>query len=101
MNIINTKIPDFLILEPRIFADDRGWFMESFNQQAFADIFHEQQIAVPTFVQDNHSLSTKGALRGLHYQLPPFSQAKLVRVVQGRAWDVAVDIRHHSLLVNG
>ncbi len=96
MNIINTKIPELLIFEPRVFSDERGWFMESFNQQAFADICHEQQIAIPNFVQDNHSLSTQGALRGLHYQLPPFAQAKLVRVVQGRAWDVAVDIRQQS-----
>lgn len=96
MKIINTKIPDLLILEPRVFKDDRGWFMESFNQQTFAGICHEQQIGIHTFVQDNHSLSTSGVLRGLHYQLPPFAQGKLVRVTQGRAWDVAVDIRQHS-----
>ncbi|WP_201584132.1 dTDP-4-dehydrorhamnose 3,5-epimerase [Psychrobacter jeotgali] len=96
MNTIPTKIPEVLILEPRVFADDRGWFMESFNQQTFADICHEQQIAMPSFVQDNHSLSKRGVLRGLHYQLPPFAQGKLIRVVQGRAWDVAVDIRQHS-----
>lgn len=96
MNIINTKIPEVFILEPRVFTDDRGWFMESFNQQTFADICHQQQIDIPSFVQDNHSLSNRGVLRGLHYQLPPFAQGKLVRVVQGRAWDVAVDIRQHS-----
>lgn len=96
MNIIETKIADLLIIEPRVFSDDRGWFMESYNQQAFAEICRERDMVVPTFVQDNHSLSKRGVLRGLHYQLAPFAQGKLVRVVQGRAWDVAVDIRRHS-----
>ena len=97
MNVIETKIKDLLILEPRIFADERGWFMESFNQQVFERALTERGLNVPTFVQDNHSLSQKGVLRGLHYQLDPHAQGKLVRVVQGRAWDVAVDIRQDSL----
>lgn len=97
MNVIETKIKDLLILEPRIFADERGWFMESFNQQLFEKILAEHGLDVPKFVQDNHSLSQKGVLRGLHYQIDPHAQGKLVRVVQGRAWDVAVDIRQDSL----
>lgn len=96
MNIIETKIPELLILEPRVFEDDRGWFMESFNQKTFVALLNERGFEAPHFVQDNHSSSEKGVLRGLHYQLNPFSQAKLVRVVQGRAWDVAVDIRQNS-----
>lgn len=97
MNVIETKIKDLLILEPRVFADERGWFMESFNQQIFERALTERGLNVPAFVQDNHSLSKKGVLRGLHYQLDPHAQGKLVRVVQGRAWDVAVDIRQDSL----
>ena len=97
MNVIETKIKDLLILEPRIFADERGWFMESFNQQVFERALTERGLNVPVFVQDNHSLSQKGVLRGLHYQLDPHAQGKLVRVVHGRAWDVAVDIRQDSL----
>ena len=97
MNVIETKIKDLLILEPRVFADERGWFMESFNQQVFERALTERGLNVPVFVQDNHSLSQKGVLRGLHYQLDPHAQGKLVRVVQGRAWDVAVDIRQDSL----
>ena len=97
MNVIETKIKDLLILEPRIFADERVWFMESFNQQVFERALTERGLNVPVFVQDNHSLSQKGVLRGLHYQLDPHAQGKLVRVVQGRAWDVAVDIRQDSL----
>lgn len=96
MNVIETKIKDLLILEPRVFADERGWFMESFNQQVFERALTERGLNVPAFVQDNHSLSQKGVLRGLHYQLDPHAQGKLVRVVQGRAWDVAVDIRQDS-----
>lgn len=96
MNIIETKIKDLLIFEPKVFADDRGWFMESFNQQVFEHALLERGLAVPQFVQDNHSVSKKGVLRGLHYQLNPHAQGKLVRVVQGRAWDVAVDIRQGS-----
>ena len=96
MNIIETKIKDLLIFEPRVFGDDRGWFMESFNQQVFEQALTERGLGIPKFVQDNHSFSKKGVLRGLHYQLNPHAQGKLVRVVQGRAWDVAVDIRENS-----
>lgn len=96
MNIIETKIKDLLIFEPRVFGDDRGWFMESFNQQVFEQALTERGLDIPKFVQDNHSFSKKGVLRGLHYQLNPRAQGKLVRVVQGRAWDVAVDIRENS-----
>ena len=96
MNIIETKIKGLLILEPRVFGDDRGWFMESFNQQNFEKALTERGLDIPNFVQDNHSCSQKGTLRGLHFQKAPHAQGKLVRVVQGRAWDVAVDIRPHS-----
>lgn len=96
MNVIETKIKDLLIFEPRVFGDDRGWFMESFNQHVFEKALAESGLEIPQFVQDNHSFSKKGVLRGLHYQLNPHAQGKLVRVVQGRAWDVAVDIRKDS-----
>ena len=96
MNVIETKIKGLLILEPKVFGDDRGWFMESFNQKAFEQALDERGLDIPQFVQDNHSLSQKGVLRGLHYQLNPYAQGKLVRVVQGKAWDVAVDIRKSS-----
>ena len=85
-------IPDVILIEPKVFGDDRGFFFESFNQKAF-----EQATGLsPTFVQDNHSKSTKGVLRGLHYQLPPKAQSKLVRVTQGEVFDVAVDLRKSS-----
>ncbi|MGE8396233.1 MAG: dTDP-4-dehydrorhamnose 3,5-epimerase [Comamonas sp.] len=87
-----TAIPDVMVIEPKVFGDARGFFYESFNQQAF-------NAATGTnfeFVQDNHSRSSKGVLRGLHYQLPPHAQGKLVRVVRGAVWDVAVDIRQGS-----
>lgn len=96
MNVIETKIKGLLILEPKVFGDDRGWFMESFNQKTFEQALQERGLDIPQFVQDNHSLSQKGVLRGLHYQLNPYAQGKLVRVVQGKAWDVAVDIRKSS-----
>lgn len=96
MNIVETKIQGLLIIEPAIFEDDRGWFMESFNQQKFEAALLDRNQPVPNFVQDNHSFSNKGVLRGLHYQIAPHAQGKLVRVVQGRAWDVAVDIRKDS-----
>ena len=96
MNVIETKIDGLLILQPRVFGDDRGWFMESFNQQAFEQILKERNLYVPQFVQDNHSFSQKNTLRGLHFQKAPYAQGKLVRVVQGKAWDVAVDIRTES-----
>ena len=86
------KIPDVILIEPKIFGDERGYFFESFNQTAFNQaIGYEVQ-----FVQDNHSKSQKGVLRGLHYQLPPKAQGKLVRVIQGEVFDVAVDIRKDS-----
>jgi dTDP-4-dehydrorhamnose 3,5-epimerase len=96
MNVIETKIKDLLILEPKIFADNRGWFMESFNQRTFNSILTAHNQPVVNFVQDNHSISHRGVIRGLHYQLNPFAQGKLVRVVSGRVWDVAVDIRAAS-----
>lgn len=86
------KIPDLVIIEPKVFSDDRGFFFESFNQKDFeASIGREIK-----FVQDNHSKSTQGVLRGLHYQSKPREQAKLVRVIQGEVWDIAVDVRPHS-----
>lgn len=92
MNIIDTQIPDVKIIEPKVFGDERGFFFESFNQKIF-----EEAIGRPvTFVQDNHSKSSKGVLRGLHYQLPPHAQGKLVRCVVGEVFDVAVDIRKSS-----
>jgi dTDP-4-dehydrorhamnose 3,5-epimerase len=92
MNVIKTEIPDLLIFEPKVFGDPRGWFMESFNQQRFEEATGQRF----NFVQDNHSLSSQGVLRGLHYQLPPHAQGKLVRVTAGAVWDVAVDIRRDS-----
>ncbi|MDW7643569.1 MAG: dTDP-4-dehydrorhamnose 3,5-epimerase [Desulfuromonadales bacterium] len=92
MNVIQTEIPDVLILEPKVFGDERGFFYESFNQK----IWEEATGLKTIFVQDNHSRSVKGVLRGLHYQLPPMAQAKLVRCVVGEVFDVAVDIRQHS-----
>ena len=92
MQVIPTEIPEVLIIEPRVFGDARGFFYESFNQQAF-------DAATGTrfnFVQDNHSRSSKGVLRGLHYQLAPKAQGKLVRVVRGAVFDVAVDLRQSS-----
>lgn len=85
-------IPDVLLLEPRVFEDERGFFYESYNQKAFDEAVGRSV----TFVQDNHSRSVKGTLRGLHYQLPPHPQGKLVRVTLGEVFDVAVDIRRGS-----
>ena len=91
MNIIQTKIPDVIIFEPKIFGDDRGFFYESFNANAF-----EQATGLKVnFVQDNHSKSAKNVLRGLHYQIEQ-AQGKLVRVTQGEVFDVAVDMRASS-----
>ncbi|NQF23502.1 dTDP-4-dehydrorhamnose 3,5-epimerase, partial [Enterobacter hormaechei] len=92
MNIIKTEIPDVLIFEPKVFGDDRGFFMESFNQR----IFNEAVGKEVNFIQDNHSKSSKNVLRGLHYQLQPYAQGKLVRCVVGEVFDVAVDIRKDS-----
>ncbi|MBK9446940.1 MAG: dTDP-4-dehydrorhamnose 3,5-epimerase [Betaproteobacteria bacterium] len=86
-------IPEVILLEPRVFGDDRGFFFESYNRQAF----RETTGVDPDFVQDNHSRSAKGVLRGLHYQLPPKAQGKLVRVTLGEVFDVAVDIRPGSV----
>lgn len=97
MKMIRTAIPDVVIVEPRVFGDERGWFMESFNERSFHAGLAELGLPAPRpFVQDNHSCSRKGVLRGLHYQLPPSPQGKLVRVTQGAAFDVAVDIRRDS-----
>ena len=92
MKITPTDIADVLVFEPKVFGDERGFFMESFNQKAF-----DAAVGQPVrFVQDNHSRSAKGVLRGLHFQLPPHAQGKLVRVTQGSVFDVAVDIRKDS-----
>ena len=90
MQIISTSLPDVFLVEPRVFGDERGFFMETFSARVFAEVGITRQ-----FVQDNHSLSRKGTLRGLHYQLKN-PQAKLCRVVRGAVWDVAVDIRRGS-----
>ncbi|NWG29885.1 MAG: dTDP-4-dehydrorhamnose 3,5-epimerase [Rhodocyclaceae bacterium] len=92
MKATPTAIPDVLLLEPKVFGDARGFFFESYNRQAFKAATGLD----PAFVQDNHSKSVKGVLRGLHYQLPPKAQGKLVRVVQGEVFDVAVDLRRSS-----
>lgn len=104
MQIIYTPIEGLVILEPRIFHDARGYFYESYNQQKMSEL------GIDTiFVQDNQSYSQKGVIRGLHFQRPPFAQAKLVRVIKGKVLDVAVDIRkssptygqHYSVLLTG
>ncbi|MHA8113302.1 dTDP-4-dehydrorhamnose 3,5-epimerase [Kosakonia cowanii] len=92
MNVIKTDIPDVLIFEPKVFGDDRGFFFESFSQKVFEEAVGRKV----EFVQDNHSKSSKGVLRGLHYQLEPYAQGKLVRCVVGEVFDVAVDIRKDS-----
>lgn len=92
MNVIKTDIEGPLVIEPRIFGDARGYFFESFNERDF----REQTGLDVRFVQDNESRSSRGVLRGLHFQKPPYAQAKLVRVVEGRVVDVAVDIRKGS-----
>ena len=91
MKFLKTVIPDVFIIEPSVFGDNRGYFLESFNLEEF-----EQNVCPIKFVQDNESKSTKGVLRGLHFQTPPFHQAKLVRCIEGRVMDVAVDIRKGS-----
>lgn len=92
MKATRLTIPDVILLEPKVFGDDRGFFFESYNRAAFK----EATGLDPDFVQDNHSRSVKGVLRGLHYQLPPKALGKLVRVVAGEVFDVAVDIRKGS-----
>lgn len=92
MKLKNTDFDDAFILEPSIHNDSRGYFYESFNQEVFCNKVRQRI----NFVQDNHSLSNKNVLRGLHYQKPPFEQAKLVRVISGKIYDVIVDIRKNS-----
>jgi dTDP-4-dehydrorhamnose 3,5-epimerase len=92
MKVTPLNIPDVLLIEPKVYEDDRGFFFESFNLKDFK----ETTSLDINFVQDNHSKSAKGVLRGLHYQLPPYAQGKLVRVIQGEVFDVAVDLRKSS-----
>ena len=91
MEVVETNIEGVIIIEPRIFKDDRGYFFESFSQREF-----EEKVCKTTFVQDNESKTGYGVLRGLHFQKPPFAQSKLVRVIKGAVLDVAVDIRKGS-----
>jgi dTDP-4-dehydrorhamnose 3,5-epimerase len=91
MEVIKTEIEGVVIIEPRIFKDDRGYFYESFSQREF-----EEKVCRTTFVQDNQSKSSYGVVRGLHFQKPPYSQSKLVRCIKGAVLDVAVDIRKGS-----
>lgn len=98
MKLTQLRIPDVVILEPAVYEDDRGWFMESFNEARFQAGLKTLGLPVPKpFVQDNQSCSKRGVLRGLHYQKAPHAQGKLVRVTQGSVFDVAVDIRRDSL----
>ena len=91
MKFIKSEIPDVYIIEPSVFGDDRGYFLESFNLEKF-----EENMFPIKFVQDNESMSSRGVLRGLHFQKPPYAQAKLVRCIEGCVIDVAVDIRKGS-----
>ena len=93
MRIEKTELPDVLVIEPSVFSDKRGWFYESYNKNAFADLGIDV-----VFIQDNHSLSVpKYTLRGIHFQNNPYAQSKLVRCIAGKIWDVAVDLRKNSL----
>jgi dTDP-4-dehydrorhamnose 3,5-epimerase len=92
MKVTPLSIPEVLLIEPQVFEDSRGFFFESFRE----DVFKKETSLDVSFVQDNHSKSSQGVLRGLHYQLPPHAQGKLVRVIQGEVLDVAVDIRKSS-----
>jgi len=92
MNLIKTTIRGLIILEPRVFADDRGYFFESYSKKTLDNLTGKEY----NFIQDNESKSSYGVIRGLHYQLAPYSQAKLVRVLEGRVYDVAVDLRKNS-----
>ncbi|TNE75360.1 MAG: dTDP-4-dehydrorhamnose 3,5-epimerase [Bacteroidetes bacterium] len=104
MNIIQTGIKDLVVIEPKVFGDHRGYFTSPYIESAF-----NQLVGSTHFVQDNESKSSKGVLRGLHFQLPPYDQAKLVRVISGAVIDVAVDLRkdspdygkHYSILLSG
>lgn len=91
MDVIKTDIEGVVILKPRIFEDSRGYFYESYNKAVF-----DREVAPIDFVQDNQSMSTRGVMRGLHFQVPPYSQAKLVRCIVGKVLDVAVDLRKDS-----
>lgn len=91
MKLIKTPIKDLYVIEPKIFGDNRGYFFESYKKN-----FFEEHIGKVNFIQDNESMSSYGVLRGLHYQIAPYEQAKLVRVIKGRVLDVAVDIRKNS-----
>jgi dTDP-4-dehydrorhamnose 3,5-epimerase len=93
LKLTQQSIPDVMLIEPTVYGDDRGYFIETFRQ----DLFEEAVGYQVNFIQDNESKSSKGVLRGLHYQLPPYTQAKLVRVIEGSVLDVAVDIRKSSL----
>ena len=92
MKVTTTSLPELLILEPKVYGDERGFFFESFHEKKF----EEQTGQSVRFVQDNHSRSQRGVLRGLHYQRPPHAQGKLVRVIAGEIFDVAVDLRRQS-----
>lgn len=92
MNVIKTSIPEVMVFEPKIFKDERGFFFESFNSETFYQATNHEI----NFVQDNHSKSVQGVLRGLHYQTNPYAQSKLIRVIKGEIFDVAVDLRESS-----
>lgn len=104
MNIVKTNIENLVVIEPKVFGDHRGYFLESYNKKWF-----DEHIGQTDFIQDNESRSSRGVLRGLHYQKPPFDQAKLVRVIEGKVIDVAVDLRknsptygqYHSVVLSG
>jgi dTDP-4-dehydrorhamnose 3,5-epimerase len=104
MNFINTNIEGLIMIEPKVFGDSRGYFLETFQKDTF-----NKNVAETIFIQDNESKSSRGVLRGLHFQIPPFEQAKLVRVIEGEVLDVAVDLRknsptygqHFSILLSG
>jgi dTDP-4-dehydrorhamnose 3,5-epimerase len=97
MRLVPTRIRAVVIVEPQVLHDERGWFMETFNEPRFQAALAALGLpAAPPFVQDNHSCSRAGVLRGLHYQAVPHAQGKLIRVVRGAAWDVAVDLRTGS-----
>ncbi len=92
MKFTKTTIPDVILIEPKVFGDERGYFVETFR----SDLFEQETGIKTTFIQDNESRSSHGVLRGLHYQLPPYAQSKLVRVIEGKVLDVVVDIRKNS-----
>ena len=91
MKLVSTHISDLFVLEPKVFGDERGYFLESYQKQWF-----DENVGETTFIQDNESKSSRGVLRGLHFQRPPYSQAKLVRVIEGEVLDIAIDLRKDS-----